>query len=145
MSRFTLSTKQKLAIFFVIVLAIGLIGINVFMFYYMESKRVGNENEFYLKPLRSQSNQNTTDGSTLITTANAICHHNTIWVGDKYCDDNLNTRSCNYDGGDCCLQETMLDFCTTCFCHIDESYPYYYHDHETSPVTDGLYLLQSGS
>ena len=30
----------------------------------------------------------------------------TQWVGDGYCDDVSNTIECNYDGGDCCLDNT---------------------------------------
>ena len=26
----------------------------------------------------------------------------TGWHGDNYCDDDLNTESCKWDGGDCC-------------------------------------------
>ena len=46
-----------------------------------------------------------------------------IATGDGQCDDNLNIKNCNYDGGDCCLSDDKMDasFCIKCFCHITES------------------------
>ena len=42
-------------------------------------------------------------------------------VGDGFCDDHLNTRTCDFDGGDCCLNTTMSrERCTDCKCALDE-------------------------
>ena len=44
------------------------------------------------------------------------------WIGDSYCDDDLNNIQCNYDGGDCCnnvwsSNGTSWDqYCTVCDC-----------------------------
>jgi len=43
------------------------------------------------------------------------------WNGDKYCDDFLNTESCNWDGGDCCLDpadkpSNWDGWCDACQC-----------------------------
>ena len=40
-----------------------------------------------------------------------------FWVGDGYCDDETNIVDCGYDGGDCCLDSIMTDYCTECQCH----------------------------
>ena len=37
-------------------------------------------------------------------------------VGDQICDDILNYPSCNYDGGDCCLDVVDTSFCNACEC-----------------------------
>lgn len=41
------------------------------------------------------------------------------WVGDLYCDDATNIAICDYDGGDCCLEEVQVDYCNECLC-LDE-------------------------
>ena len=38
------------------------------------------------------------------------------WVGDGYCDDETNTESCYYDGGDCCGSNVNTQYCTGCVC-----------------------------
>jgi len=43
----------------------------------------------------------------------------TTWIGDNYCDNNLNTASCLYDAGDCCDNTTpgWNIYCgSTCTC-----------------------------
>ena len=40
-----------------------------------------------------------------------------FWVGDGYCDDETNIIDCGYDGGDCCLDSIMTDYCTQCQCY----------------------------
>lgn len=30
------------------------------------------------------------------------CPGNKMWIGDDYCDSDLNNQNCLYDGGDCC-------------------------------------------
>ena len=37
-------------------------------------------------------------------------------VGDKECDDVTNNEECNYDGGDCCMDNVNTDHCTECIC-----------------------------
>ena len=39
------------------------------------------------------------------------------WIGDDYCDDETNNEKCDYDGGDCCLEEILADYCSDCTCH----------------------------
>ena len=100
-----------------LVLVTGLISINVFMFYYMEARRLENEkNNFKAKNIIDLK------VSTTTTTEKPICQHNTVWIGDGQCDDILNIENCNYDGGDCCLSADKIDvsFCVECFCHITE-------------------------
>ena len=47
------------------------------------------------------------DGASL---ANLIsCELETIWINDGICDDDTNIESCQYDGGDCCL-EAIQDY-----------------------------------
>ena len=36
--------------------------------------------------------------------------------GDGYCDDATNTADCDWDGGDCCNPNAILDLCEVCFC-----------------------------
>ena len=43
-------------------------------------------------------------------------------VGDGYCDDNSNNADCEFDGGDCCLDTVITDYCTECICHAP-AYP----------------------
>ena len=40
-----------------------------------------------------------------------------LYVGDGFCDDLNNINSCNFDGGDCCLETVITDFCTECICY----------------------------
>ena len=40
---------------------------------------------------------------------------------DGWCDDYNNVPTCDFDGGDCCLQELQTYFCTACKCHEEES------------------------
>ena len=37
-------------------------------------------------------------------------------VGDKFCDDWLNTAACKYDGGDCCGRNVDKTYCKECKC-----------------------------
>ncbi len=39
-------------------------------------------------------------------------------LDDGICDDDLNVRECNFDVGDCCLVETVTDFCNVCECIV---------------------------
>ena len=43
----------------------------------------------------------------------------TSLIGDRFCDADTNTKVCNYDGGDCCLDCMFKDHCQAsndCFC-----------------------------
>ena len=44
------------------------------------------------------------------------------YTGDGYCDDALNIPECNFDVGDCCLPNTITDFCFTCQCFNEDNY-----------------------
>jgi hypothetical protein len=41
------------------------------------------------------------------------------WIGDGTCDDQTNIEVCQFDGGDCCLdnENIQLAYCTICLCH----------------------------
>ena len=39
-----------------------------------------------------------------------------FYVGDGYCDDDTNNYQCDFDGGDCCLDPPMTDYCVECLC-----------------------------
>ena len=41
-------------------------------------------------------------------------------IGDGICHDHLNHMHCNYDGGDCCLQNVNTSICSTCACLSDD-------------------------
>ena len=41
------------------------------------------------------------------------------YIGDGYCDDENNKEECNFDGGDCCLDEIDANYCTECICYED--------------------------
>ena len=41
-------------------------------------------------------------------------------IGDGICHDHLNHMHCNYDGGDCCLQNVDTSICSTCACLSDD-------------------------
>ena len=38
---------------------------------------------------------------------------------DAYCDDFVNTASCNFDGGDCCGSNVKTTYCAECVCYED--------------------------
>ena len=39
------------------------------------------------------------------------------WLGDGICDDETNISECDYDSGDCCLNEITTTNCHECICH----------------------------
>lgn len=43
-----------------------------------------------------------------------------LWVGDGKCDDYTNTQSCDFDGGDCCLEYKDTTYCTECACKTED-------------------------
>ena len=55
------------------------------------------------------------------------CPSMTQWVGDGICDDITNIFECDYDGGDCCMSDIILevntDLCTECLCYSNTSIP----------------------
>ena len=59
----------------------------------------------------------TTIYSTTSTTTNLVCSsHLETYIGDGFCDDNTNSFICQFDGGDCCLDELKTEFCIMCNC-----------------------------
>ena len=40
------------------------------------------------------------------------------WIGDNYCDDTNNNENCNFDGGDCCLENINTQYCSECQCMV---------------------------
>ena len=48
-----------------------------------------------------------------------FCPH--VGYADGFCDDELNTPECGYDGGDCCThkKDNWDAYCEDCECHID--------------------------
>ena len=38
------------------------------------------------------------------------------YQGDGYCDDANNNEGCAFDGGDCCGDNVLTDWCTQCEC-----------------------------
>ena len=46
------------------------------------------------------------------------CPFNPEWLGDGYCDDQLNHKGCHYDKGDCCDTNASHKFCKQCQCLI---------------------------
>ena len=39
------------------------------------------------------------------------------FVGDSICDDITNIFECDYDGGDCCSQDSLNLYCEACICY----------------------------
>ena len=39
------------------------------------------------------------------------------FVGDSICDDITNIFECDYDGGDCCSQDSLDLYCEACICY----------------------------
>ena len=37
-------------------------------------------------------------------------------VGDQFCDDEANYEICEFDGGDCCMDDVFTLFCIDCEC-----------------------------
>ena len=37
-------------------------------------------------------------------------------IGDGFCDDETNNVDCGFDGGDCCLDSVVTNFCSECEC-----------------------------
>ena len=37
-------------------------------------------------------------------------------IGDGICDDDVNVKECQFDGGDCCNPDADIFFCDDCIC-----------------------------
>ena len=46
--------------------------------------------------------------------------NDTALIGNGFCNDITNIRSCDFDGGDCCGENISMEFCEICTCHLDE-------------------------
>ena len=47
------------------------------------------------------------------------CNPNEMWLlGDGYCQDSSNSEQCDFDGGDCCLNQIIVA-CYDCMCFED--------------------------
>ena len=46
--------------------------------------------------------------------------NDTALIGNGFCNDITNVRSCDFDGGDCCGENISKEFCENCTCHLDE-------------------------
>lgn len=44
-----------------------------------------------------------------------ICQHDII-VNDNICDDEANVYECDFDGGDCCAEGSIMELCLQCQC-----------------------------
>ena len=44
----------------------------------------------------------------------------TALIGNGFCNDITNVRSCGFDGGDCCGENISTEFCEICTCHLDD-------------------------
>lgn len=45
------------------------------------------------------------------------CDKNDFYIGDGYCDDDINKEECQFDGGDCCGVNVKTEFCAKCLCY----------------------------
>jgi hypothetical protein len=52
---------------------------------------------------------------------------NVALVGNGLCNDETNNANCNYDGGDCCVVNSITDYCYQCLCHFLEICAAGYH------------------
>ena len=43
-----------------------------------------------------------------------------LCIGDGFCDDIANTLACDYDDGDCCVEDPNTDYCVICDCIIND-------------------------
>ena len=55
-------------------------------------------------------------GGGIATISPLICEY-PQWASDGFCDDETNTEECDFDGGDCCLEEPITTACQECECH----------------------------
>ena len=50
------------------------------------------------------------------TTTGESCGGFPGWIGDGACDDENNNEACSWDGGDCCGENVMAQYCLFCGC-----------------------------
>ena len=68
---------------------------------------------------RGPRNCPTTDGGDSPSPTPEPCEgkcENEGYKGDKMCDDGNNNCGCEYDGGDCCGEAVVKDYCSSCEC-----------------------------
>ena len=53
------------------------------------------------------------------TTTLKLCNVN---QGDQYCDDSNNHAGCDFDGGDCCQNLSINQFCSECWCYANHTH-----------------------
>ena len=63
-------------------------------------------------------------------------------VGNGICNDDVNHAGCDYDGGDCCLFDTVTEHCSECACSVNgvvtsPGYPEKYFEY-----LDVIWLIQ---
>ena len=51
------------------------------------------------------------------------CEGNKTLIGDGFCNDITNIPECDYDGGDCCGETVLTEYCDVCTCNFDPSNP----------------------
>ena len=44
------------------------------------------------------------------------------WFEDGFCDDVNNFEECKFDGGDCCLDTVLTEYCSICECHETQNH-----------------------
>ena len=67
-----------------------------------------------------------TSGAVLVVTTTSLSTTTTeavpgrcgeeAWKGDGLCDDFNNNPGCDFDGGDCCGDDVVTDYCAKCEC-----------------------------
>ena len=67
--------------------------------------------------------------------------------GDGICHDSLNTESCNFDGGDCCNEDSYFGypFCTRCACLELPLVANETHQNNFTTMSGNLTTLNNGS
>ena len=46
-------------------------------------------------------------------------------MNDGICDDKSNTYQCDFDGGDCCRKDSIMDLCLQCQCFSKYSFEFF--------------------
>ncbi len=112
-------------IWIVILLPLLLINIILFSFAYKakDSKHVKNTTESIIRNSSQSASSNEFDSLSDIETTTLIDSTTTsecskmLWVEDGFCDDETNTELCDFDGGDCCMDQIIDNYCLECLCH----------------------------
>jgi hypothetical protein len=62
-------------------------------------------------------------------------------IGDGFCNDELNSKECNFDGNDCCQDVVFSNVCTDCTCrHTVGHFPPFVHQHMQELVFENSLL-----